>query len=196
MIVLAFVTAYWLRTNVAWPEELSIVYSITNYLGFLLFQIVVIVATLFYYRQYYIPRSVSRVDQVYYVIAAVSIGTLIAVALATLFFKDNDAVVNYPRAMIVYAWVLAIIYIVVGRMLHQTIRNQLRDRGMGQDRLLVVGTGDTARIMLQRIPWSPQLGYELVGVLDGDDGEKEFLGVPILGKPEDLPRLRELVASG
>ncbi len=194
MIVLAFVTAYWLRMNLAWPEELSIVHPITDYVGFLLLQIVVIIATLFYYRQYYIPRSVSRVDQVYYVIAAVSIGTLIALALSTLFFKDNDAIVNYPRAMIVYAWVLAIIYIIAGRMLHQTIRNQLRDRGMGKDRLLVVGTGDTARIMLQRILWSPQLGYELVGVINGDDGEEEFLGVPILGKPEDLPRLIEELA--
>ncbi|UCC51362.1 MAG: undecaprenyl-phosphate glucose phosphotransferase [Anaerolineaceae bacterium] len=191
MIVLAFVSAYWLRTNLAWPEELSIIYSIANYLGFLVLQVVVIIATLFYYRQYYIPRSVSRVDQVYYVIAAVSIGTLIAVALSTLFFKDNDAIVNYPRAMIVYSWVLSIIFIIIGRMLHQTIRNLIRDRGMGRDRLLVVGTGDTARIMLQRILWSPQLGYELVGVIDGDSGEKEFLGVPILGRPEELPRLIE-----
>ncbi len=83
---------------------------------------------------------------------------------------------TYPRAMIVYSWLLAIIFIVIGRMLHQSIRHWLRDRGMGKDRLLVVGTGDTARIMLQRILWSPQLGYELVGVINGDGDETEFLG--------------------
>ena len=191
MIVLAFVVAYWLRTNLAWPEELETVYPMTAYLGFLLLQIVAIMATLFYYRQYYIPRAVSRVDQIYYVIAAVTIGTLIALALSTLLFKDNDAIINYPRAMIVYSWLLSIVFIVIGRMLHQSIRHWLRDRGMGKDRLLVVGTGDTARIMLQRILWSPQLGYELVGVINGDGDEKEFLGVPILGAPEDLPQLIE-----
>jgi exopolysaccharide biosynthesis polyprenyl glycosylphosphotransferase len=194
MIVLAFIVAYWLRTNLAWPEELNTIYPITVYLGFLTLQIVVIMATLFYYRQYYIPRAVSRVDQIYNVIAAVTIGTLIAVALSTLLFKDNDAIVNYPRAMIVYSWLLAIIFIVIGRMLHQTIRHRLRDRGMGKDRLLVVGTGDTARIMLQRILWSPQLGYELVGIINGDSDETEFLGVPILGTPEDLPDLIEELA--
>jgi len=191
MIVLAFVSAYWVRTNLAWPEELSILYPITSYLGFLMIQIAVILATLFYYGQYYIPRSVSRVDQIYYVIAAVTIGTLIAVALSTIFFKDNDAIANYPRAMILYALLLSIIFIIIGRMLHQTVRNRLQGRGMGQDRLLVVGTGDTARIILQRIIWSPQLGYDLVGVIDGDRDEEEFLGVPILGIPEDLPHLIE-----
>ena len=153
MIVLAFVLAYWLRTNLAWPEELNVTYPITAYVGFLLLQVVAVLATLFYYRQYYIPRAVSRVDQVYYVIAAVTIGTLIAVALSTLIFKDNDAIVNYPRAMYLYSWLLAIVFIVIGRMLHQSLRNWLRDRGLGRDRLLVVGTGDTARIMLQQKGW-------------------------------------------
>jgi exopolysaccharide biosynthesis polyprenyl glycosylphosphotransferase len=194
MIVLAFIVAYWLRTNLAWPEELNTIYPITVYLSFLTLQIVAIMATLFYYRQYYIPRAVSRVDQIYNVIAAVTIGTLIAVALSTLLFKDNDAIVNYPRAMIVYSWLLAIVFIVIGRMVHQTVRHRLRDRGMGKDRLLVVGTGDTARIMLQRILWSPQLGYELVGIINGDGDETEFLGVPILGTPEDLPDLIEDLA--
>jgi exopolysaccharide biosynthesis polyprenyl glycosylphosphotransferase len=89
---------------------------------------------------------------------------------------------------------LAIVFIVIGRMLHQTIRNWLRDRGLGRDRLLVVGTGDTARIMLQRILWSPQLGYELVGIINGDGDDTEFLGVPILGTPEDLPDLIDTLA--
>jgi exopolysaccharide biosynthesis polyprenyl glycosylphosphotransferase len=194
MIVLAFVIAYWLRTNWSWPEELSVTYPITVYAGFVTLQIISILATLFYYRQYYIPRAVSRVDQVYYVISAVTIGTLLAVALSTMFFKDNDAIVNYPRAMYVYSWLLAIIFIVIGRMLHQSIRNWLRDRGMGRDRLLVVGTGETARIMLQRILWSPQLGYELVGVINGEKDEQEILGVSILGTPEDLPDLIEKLA--
>ncbi len=178
-----------------WPgRELNTIYPITAYLGFQVLQIVTIMATLFYYRQYYIPRAVSRVDQIYYVIAAVTIGTLIALALSTLLFKDNDAIANFPRAMVVYSWLLAIIFIVIGRMLHQTVRHWLRDRGMGKDRLLVVGTGDTARFMLQRILWSPQLGYELVGVINGDSEETEFLGVPILGTPEDLPDLIEELA--
>ncbi|MDX1417298.1 MAG: hypothetical protein R3293_24035, partial [Candidatus Promineifilaceae bacterium] len=111
MIVLAFIAAYWLRINLDWPGELATLYPISSYLGFLVFQVAAIVTTLFFYRQYYIPRSVSRIDQVYYVIAAVTIGTLLAVALSTFLFKDNDAITNYPRAMYLYAWLFSIIFI-------------------------------------------------------------------------------------
>jgi exopolysaccharide biosynthesis polyprenyl glycosylphosphotransferase len=48
-----------------------------------------------------------------------------------------------------------------------------------------------ARIILQRILWSPQLGYELVGVVNGMDEEHEILTVPVLGTPQDLPALIE-----
>ena len=77
--------------------------------------------------------------------------------------------------------------------MHQGIRDRLRDRGIGRDRCLVVGTGDTARIMLQRIIWSPSLGYELVGIINGEHDEDEILGIPILGVPEDLPDLIEIL---
>ena len=191
MIVLAFLTAYWLRTTVAWPEELVNVYPLSSFFPLLALQVLAIVAFLFFFRQYYIPRTVSRVDQFYYVFAGVSIGSLIALALSSLFFKDNDAIINYPRAMIVYDWLLAILFITIGRTIHQSIRQRLRDRGLDKDRLLVVGTGDTARIIVQRIQWSPQLGYDLVGIVNGAVDDQEFLGVPILGVPEDLPEIIE-----
>lgn len=191
MVVLAFVLAYELRVRVPWPEPLANVYPLTGYFGFLVLLVGAVIATLFFFRQYYIPRALSRVDQVYYVTAAVSIGTLIALALSTLIFKDNDAIIHYPRAMIVYAWLLTILLILLARMLHQTVRLRLRDRGLGRDRLLIVGTGETARIILQRISWNQQLGYELIGIVNGAYGEREILGVPVLGTPEELPQLIE-----
>jgi exopolysaccharide biosynthesis polyprenyl glycosylphosphotransferase len=191
MIVLAFFFAYWLRTSIAWPEELVNIYPLPSFIGLLALQVLAVVSFLFFFRQYYIPRTVSRVDQFYYVFAGVSIGTLMAVALSTLFFKDNDAIINYPRAMIVYDWILAILFITIGRVIHQSVRQRLRNRGYDKNRLLVVGTGDTARIIVQRIQWSPQLGYDLVGIVNGTAEDTEFLGVPILGAPEDLPDLIE-----
>jgi exopolysaccharide biosynthesis polyprenyl glycosylphosphotransferase len=51
-----------------------------------------------------------------------------------------------------------------------------------------VGSGEMARVILQRILWSPYLGYELEGIVDDVD-EDEILGVPVLGAPEALPEL-------
>lgn len=191
LVAVAFVLAYQLRVVIDWPEPLLIAVPLTAYTGLLTVQILSIVVALFFYRQYYIPRAVSRVDQFYYVFAAVSIGTLVAVAISTFLFKSDRVILDYPRAMIIYAWVLTIILLVIGRVAHQTLRAALRNRGWGKDRVLVVGTGDMAQVVIQRILRSPYLGYELLGVVNGVQGVAEIAGVPVLGTPEDLPMLIE-----
>lgn len=191
LIAVAFVLAYQLRTQVDWPEPLANVFPLTAYSKLLVVHVISIVIALFFYRQYYIPRAVSRVDQFYYIFAAVSIGTLVAVATSTFLFKNDKVILDYPRAMIIYAWLLTILLLVIGRMTHQIIRAALRHRGWGKDRLIVVGTGDMAKAVVQRILWSPQLGYELVGVVNGAQETTEFNGVPVLGTVEDLPDLIE-----
>jgi exopolysaccharide biosynthesis polyprenyl glycosylphosphotransferase len=154
-------------------------------------QVVSIVVALFFYRQYYIPRAVSRVDQFYYVFAAVSIGTLVAVAISTFLFKNDKVILDYPRAMIIYAWLFTIVLLVFGRVAHQILRAALRNRGWGKDRVIVVGTGDMAQVVIQRILRSPYLGYDLLGVVNGVQNVAEIAGIPVLGSPEDLPALIE-----
>jgi exopolysaccharide biosynthesis polyprenyl glycosylphosphotransferase len=189
LIVSAFVFAYRLRVAVPWPAEVENLAPLSQHLGLLLVKVISVIAALIFYRQYYIPRAVSRVDQLYSVFASVSIGTIMAIAVSAFFFKGTPLEVDYPRAMMIYAWLLTILFIMLGRVIHQQLRDLLRDRGLGKDRLLVVGTGDVARIIIQRILWSPQLGYELVGIVNNPGTNRTLLGVPILGRIEDLPEL-------
>ena len=191
LIAVAFVLAYQLRLSVDLPEPLATVFPLSRYTGLLSVQIIAILTALFFYRQYYIPRAASRVDQAYYVFAAVSIGTLMAVAVSTFIFKSSPVIADYPRAMIIYAWLLTIILLIIGRVFHLLVRSWLRRRGWGKDRLLIVGTGDMARIIVQRVLSSPYLGYDLVGIVNGSGSRDEIAGVPFLGAPEDLPTLIE-----
>ena len=189
VIALAFVLAYQLRVSIDWPEPLANQVPLAEYLPLFLAQAFGIIAVLFLNRQYYIPRAVSRIDQIYYVFISVSVGILFAIALTTIFLRNNRALLDYPRTMLVYNWLLTIVLLVLGRFLTNWVRKRLQDRGIGKDRVLLVGTGDTARMILQRIVWSPGLGYDLVGIVNGESEEREILGVPILGQPEDLPDL-------
>jgi exopolysaccharide biosynthesis polyprenyl glycosylphosphotransferase len=125
------------------------------------------------------------------VFAAVSIGTLVAVAISTFVFKSDKVILDYPRAMIIYAWLLTIVLLLFGRIAHQMLRAALRNRGWGKDRVIVVGTGDMAQVVIQRIVHSPYLGYELLGVVNGVENIAGIAGVPLLGTPEDLPALIE-----
>ena len=191
LTTVAFVLAYKVRVSIDWPAPLVRVVDLADYAGLLVLHVIAVLAFLGVYRQYYIPRSVSRVDMLYYVFAAVSIGTMMGVALSSFLFKTNETILNYPRAMIIYAWLFTIILLVIGRVLHQLLREWLKNHGWGKDRLLIVGSGDTARSIVQRILWSPQLGYELIGIVNGTRQKKKIQGVPIIGRPQDLPDLIE-----
>ena len=189
LIGAAFVLAYQLRISIAWPEPLANQVPLASYAGLFVIQLFTIVTVLFLNRQYYIPRSISRIDQVYYVFVSVSVGMLIALSVATITLRNNQAILDYPRAMMVYDWLLTIVLLTVGRVVHTWVRKRLQDRGIGKDRVLIVGTGDTARMILQRIAWSPTLGYDLVGIVNGEEPGTQILGFPVLGQPEDLPEL-------
>ncbi len=189
LIGAAFFLAYQLRVNIAWPEPLLNQVPLADYAGLFTIQLLIIITVLFLNRQYYIPRSLSRIDQVYYVFVSVSVGMLMALAVATIIFRNNQAILDYPRAMMVYDWLLTIVLLTFGRIVHNWLRKRLQDRGIGKDRVLIVGTGDTARMIMQRIIWSPALGYDLVGIVNGEQKGNEILGFPVLGQPEDLPDL-------
>ncbi len=189
LIGLAFVLAYQLRVNIAWPEPLLNQVPLASYAGLFVIQLFVTITILFLNRQYYIPRSLSRIDQAYYVFVSVSVGMLIALAVATIILRNNQAILDYPRAMMVYDWLLTIVLLILGRLVHSWGRKRLQDRGIGKDRVLIVGTGDTARMIMQRIAWSPALGYDLVGIVNGEAAGSEILGFRVLGQPEDLPDL-------
>jgi exopolysaccharide biosynthesis polyprenyl glycosylphosphotransferase len=189
LVSVAFVLAYRVRVTIPWPAEAENVLPLLTYLPLLVIQVFAIIIALMVYRQYYVPRAVSRVDQFYAVFASVSIATVVSVAIAAFFFKGTALEVDYPRVMVVYAWLFSIVLIMMGRAAHQMVRDNLRDRGVGKDRLLVVGTGDIARIIIQRILWSPHLGYELMGIIHNEKSNGDVLGVPIIGDVEDLPAL-------
>lgn len=191
LVGVAFVLAYRLRILIPFPAEAENLQPFAAYVGLMVVQIISVIVALLFNRQYYIPRAISRVDQFYAVFASVSIGTVVSVAVSAFFFKGTALEADYPRVMVMYAWLLAIMLIMLGRASHQVIREFLRDRGIGKDRLLIVGAGDIARIILQRILWSPQLGYELVGVVHNVDRDDAILDVPVLGRVEDLPDLIE-----
>jgi exopolysaccharide biosynthesis polyprenyl glycosylphosphotransferase len=185
LIMLAFWLAYETRRLIPYPQVLVDETPIIHYVALSLTIVTTVAISLFFFGQYYLPRAVSRVDQFYAVSVAVSLGVMMALAVFALLIKDVD----YSRAVVVYTWVLAIFLLMAGRFIHQAVRNSLRDRGWGKDRLLIVGSGEVARIILQRILWSPQLGYQVVGIVDGLDETSDVLGIPVLGVAEDLPAL-------
>lgn len=182
MTALAFYFGYLIRVASDSPAT-STIPAFTVYLGMMLIQVGVMVAVFFFAKLYHVKRVASRVDELYAVFAAVSVGSLISIAVTSLVYKGE---LDFPRLMLVYAWVLNIVLVMVGRLIHGVVQKLLRRSGLGTDRVLIVGTGEVGRLLLQKVRHAPHLGYEPVGFVDANGNTEDILGLPVLGSVSDL----------
>ncbi len=188
-VALSFYLAYWLRRSIAIPPPVDIA-PFKDYTGMMAIQVIIMPILYFFSRLYDVKRSMPRLDEFYRIFASTSIGTVATIAFTTFLFKNTALELDFPRAMVIYAWVLTVFLVTAGRSLLVLVRNWLRRRGLWSDRLLIVGTGDVGRMILQKIRQMPRLGYTVVGFIDGDDPPVDkIMGVPVLGSIDDIPEL-------
>lgn len=186
MTSLAFYLAYLMRLQ---SEYQNISPQFSTYWGMMVIQIISIVITFFFYRLYHKHRSLSHIDEFYLVFGAASVGAIVSVAVISFVYKN---LLDYPRLMIAYAWLLTIMLVSVGRILHARIQWILQARGWGQVRVLVIGTGDVGRAVLQKIKQSPGLGYDVVGFINNSaDAPRRLGGVFVLGNTKDISKVIE-----
>ncbi len=181
---LAFACGYALRLQ----SDYENIAPFSDYWGMLLIHAASIVIVFFFYRLYQRQRATSHIDQFYAVFGAASVGTIVAIALVSLVYKNQ---LDYPRLMMVYIWTLTIFLVWFGRVIHSRFQWSLQARGYNQARILIVGAGEVGRIILQRIQQSPGLGYNVIGFVEDHDPPSTLVGVAVLGQTSDLSRLIE-----
>ncbi len=182
MAASAFALGYALRLQ----SEYADIAPFGSYLGMMLIHATIIVLVFAFYRLYHRQRATSHIDELYSIFGAASVGTIVAIALIWLIYKNQ---LDYPRLMMVYTWLLTIILVWLGRIVHSRVQWWLQSRGYNESRLLIVGTGDIGRMILQKIRQSPGLGYRVIGFIDDNGAPSNVLGVPVLGNTDDLSRL-------
>lgn len=138
-------------------------------------------------------RGISRIDDAARIATRVTVAGMAAIAIASLVVGSD---LDYSRRIVIGAWALAIGGTVATHFLHTGLVASLRTNGFGTDRLLVIGAGATGEIVLDKLRRSPQLGYELVGVVRhrpwNPGEERTHLGeTPVLGMSSDLRKIVE-----
>ena len=181
---LAFAFGYALRLQ----SDYQNIAPFSDYWGMLLIHTASIILVFFFYRLYQRQRATSHIDQFYAVFGAASVGTIVAIALVSLVYKNQP---DYPRLMMVYIWTLTIFFVWFGRVIHSRFQWSLQARGYNQARILIVGTGEVGRIILHRIQQSPGLGYNVIGFVEDHDPPSTLIGLAVLGRTSDLSRLIE-----
>ncbi|MEX1018407.1 MAG: sugar transferase, partial [Litorilinea sp.] len=185
MVWIAFWISYWrLETN---PEVL--IGPFWEFLPLPGVYTVVVIGILFTQRMYQRRRPVSHLDEFFKLILYNLFALLVTVALLTLGLRDFD----YHRPLALVGCALTIVLQTVARTLHAQVQWRAQARGIGDDRVLIVGAGEVGRMLLQKIHNSPKLGYQVVGIIDPYVGERgrTIEKFPVLGTLADIPRVIE-----
>lgn len=189
MAAAAFYGAYWLRRLIPVPDLALDLLPPIRYGHLMLAHVGALLVVLAYARLYHLARAPSRVDEFYRIVGAATVGTIFGVAFSYLLFKNTALEVDYPRGMALYAWLLTVLLVTLGRLAHGLLRTSLQARGWGRSRVLVVGTGEVARMILHKILGNPGLGYDIVGVVSVNGPPQVALPAPVVGRAGELADL-------
>ncbi len=90
----------------------------------------------------------------------------------------------YSRLMIIWVIVLTVGLLSTARLVLRWVRAQLRRRGIGVARVLIVGAGELGRAVVRTIAARPDLGYQVVGFIDDNPSKSELGRLKNLGALE------------
>jgi len=186
MLAAAFGAAYWLRQLLPFPDPAQGMRPFNEYLPMLAIHVISLCGVFFFAQLYNLARA-SRVDELYAIVVSATIGTLMGIAVASLSLRNFVIGQHYSRAMVGYAWGGSILLVTLGRIFNHWLRKQWVRQGGGRRRVLIVGLGDIARMILQKLLWMPELGYDVVGLVAPQDQEDDsVLGTPVVGSVTHL----------
>jgi exopolysaccharide biosynthesis polyprenyl glycosylphosphotransferase len=180
-LLLAVLSSYFVRFELGWLEYEEF-QPLRDYVG-LAMLLLLFAPPVFASNDLYQPkRRGSRLDELYAVFTAVSITTVLAMVASTFLWREFGP----SRLVIAFSWFSAIPLVLIGRILVEAVQRSLRLTGRGEDRVLIVGDGEPARIILQHIRRAPSLGYKPVGCLVELASGNHHAQLPVLGTIQDL----------
>jgi exopolysaccharide biosynthesis polyprenyl glycosylphosphotransferase len=147
----------------------------------------VLLGIFFVRRMYQRRRPLGHLDEFFKIILLDTLAVLFTVAILTLALPDF----SYHRSFLGLAWLFSILLLAVLRMVHAQVQWQAQARGIGDDRVLVVGAGEVGQMLLTKITSNPKMGYQVVGVVGKSDQPVDSLGYPGLGTLADIPWIIE-----
>ncbi|MFL5802970.1 MAG: sugar transferase [Roseiflexaceae bacterium] len=173
LILIGFAIAYWMRYIVDWPPPFEQIVSevatqnfvpLAAFMPISLLLLAVLLAQFTMKGLYRLPRPAGLLDHAGIILSSTVTGTAIVVLVAFInrpFF--------YSRLIFAFACVIIIVLLCAWRGLLISFRRWRWARGIGRERVLVVGGTGLGRHVMEGIVAQPSLGYALVGYLEDRD---------------------------
>jgi len=182
------------QTAWAWSKDF------VPYAGVVFFIIPIQLAMLVYQRVYRLQGAFSYVAEFIKIFKAVSVASLLTVAF-TFLFRGGYAFRDFPysRGVFLIDFALALAAFSAFHLTLRFVQTLIRKRDINLIPTLIVGTNAEAEQTLRELNERPELGYRVIGIVEGNLGRgdaetrRDFEKVSIVGGVEELPALiREL----
>lgn len=186
LINVSLVLAYLMRYELRWFRELGFDAPLSDYAPFALILSILLPITFKLDGVYDSRRGQSWFDQVYAIVNSTAKGIILLLAIT---FVYRPLV--YSRLLFLETAALIVILLGLSRLLKGIIEARMRRRGIGVDRVLIVGAGEVGRAVLRTIVARPELGYKIVGFVDDnlERGLSEIGPFKGLGGLDQLARI-------
>ncbi len=184
LINTAFALAYYVRYILHLPLVVN-EYNYVQYQVYIPISLGLSLGLLIIYRLegvYNYVRGRSWLEEAYQLLTSTFTGFFVLVFIFFLFRPDY-----YSRLIYLYAGILIVTLLTIERMIIRMVIGQLRRRGRGFDRALVIGCGETGRAILRNVIAQPDLGYCIAGYIDDDPANTNIGPFQWLGTTNQLP---------
>ncbi len=188
LINLAFVLAYWTRYDLQLFRAVDPAFAVT-YDVYLPFVVVFTLLLLLVYWQhgiYRLRRKISWFDEVYAIINGTATGTIIMIVFIFIYSPAF-----YSRLIFIYTGIFVVILLTLSRRIKTILLRQMRRRGIGTERVLIVGAGEVGLAVMRAVRANPEYGFNIIGFLDDHPvkGETDIGRFRALGGIDNLPEL-------
>lgn len=194
LINLAVAAAWYIRYELEWTVPLGEGFYFAPYSAYIPLALILTVLAIGIFRiegLYLRARGKTFVDELYILVNGTTTATLLIMAI-TFFVRP----LVYSRAVYVYTALLTVLLLGIARAIRRAISPYLRRRGLGVDKVLIVGAGDLGRALMRAIVAQPYLAIQIVGFVDDhrERGHTDIGRFKALGPTDKLPTLLESLA--
>jgi exopolysaccharide biosynthesis polyprenyl glycosylphosphotransferase len=120
--------------------------------------------------------------QVWTIVSSATLGMAFLVTYYFIFQPPASS-----RLLVPFVWATAIVVLCTARLIVSSVMGILYRLGLGETRLLVVGSGRLGKMIMQHMVANPNLGYSIVGFLhDMIEPPSDFGRFKMLGTLDDL----------
>jgi exopolysaccharide biosynthesis polyprenyl glycosylphosphotransferase len=198
LIVVAFHLAHYIRYNLIGQSDIlskieksltdnnstnTFYYTPIDKVTSLEIIIVIGLITIFVLRGLYnIRLTGSWFRQAWTIINSATLGLTLLIAYYFVFQAASPS-----RLLVPFVWATVIVVLCIGRLIVSGIMSILYRLGLGETRMLIVGSGRLGKMVMQHITANPSLGYSIVGFLhDTNETPSDFGRFKMLGTLSDL----------